>query len=67
MKLAHLKNKTLIILGGNPETGSLVRKAGEIGIKTIVIDPNPNAPAKLFSDESYEIDGLEPHLEMELK
>ena len=38
--------KKLIILGGNPETGVLVDIANSMGIYTIVIDPNPYAPAK---------------------
>ena len=38
--------KKLIILGGNPETGVLVDIALSMGIHTIVVDPNPNAPAK---------------------
>jgi len=40
------KKKRLLILGGNPETGSLVSKAQSMGVHTIVVDPNPNAPAK---------------------
>ena len=51
--------KKLIILGGNPETGVLVDIAESMGIYTIVIDPNPNAPAKKRASETHEIDGFE--------
>jgi biotin carboxylase len=50
--------KRLIILGGNPETGVLVDVALEMGIYTIVIDPNPDAPAKKNASESHNIDGF---------
>ncbi len=49
----------LIILGGNPETAILVETANAMGVYTIVIDPNPNAPAKKNASETYEIDGFE--------
>ncbi|MEM1001222.1 MAG: carbamoyl-phosphate-synthetase [Bacteroidota bacterium] len=51
--------KKLIILGGNPETGVLVDIANSMGIHTIVIDPNPNAPAKKNAMETYDIDGFD--------
>ena len=51
--------KKLIILGGNPETGVLVDIANEMGIHTIVIDPNPHAPAKKNAMETYDIDGFD--------
>jgi len=49
-------NKRLLIVGGNPETGALVKHANELGVYSIVIDPNPNASAKKFAKESYEWD-----------
>ncbi len=52
-------SKKLIILGGNPETGALVDVALSMGVHTIVIDPNPNAPAKKNASESYDIDVFE--------
>ncbi|TBN06516.1 carbamoyl-phosphate-synthetase [Hyunsoonleella flava] len=51
--------KKLIILGGNPETGVLVDIAESMGIYTIVIDPNPNAPAKKKASETHDIDGFD--------
>jgi biotin carboxylase len=51
--------KKLIILGGNRETGALVEFANGLGIHTIVVDPNPDAPAKKFAAESYEFDGFD--------
>lgn len=52
-------NKRLLILGGNPETGALVLHANRLGIHTIVIDPNPNAPAKKHAFESYNINVMD--------
>lgn len=51
-----LNNKRLLILGGNPETGALVRYANDLGVHTIVVDPIPNAPAKKDAKESYEVE-----------
>lgn len=48
--------KKLVILGGNPETGVLVDVANAMNIETVVIDPNPEAPAKNKAKESYDID-----------
>ncbi len=53
------ENKRLMILGGNPETKVLVDIANKMGIHTIVVDPNPNAPAKTIAMESYEYDGFD--------
>lgn len=55
----NLQNKKLMILGGNPETRVLVDIANKMGIYTIVVDPNPIAPAKKIADESYEYDGFD--------
>jgi predicted ATP-grasp superfamily ATP-dependent carboligase len=52
-------NKKLLILGGNPDTIELVKKAKENGIYTMVLDPNPNSPAKFYADEKVNIDGLD--------
>ncbi|GAB5562957.1 MAG: ATP-grasp domain-containing protein [Winogradskyella sp.] len=52
-------SKKIIILGGNPETGVLVEIANSMGLHTIVIDPNPNAPAKKFATETFDIDGFD--------
>lgn len=55
----NLQNKKLMILGGNPETHILVDIANKMGIYTIVVDPNPVAPAKKLANESYEYDGFD--------
>lgn len=55
----NLQNKKLMILGGNPETRVLVDIANKMGIYTIVVDPNPNAPAKTIANESFEYDGFD--------
>jgi len=51
--------KKLIILGGNPETAILVKTAMSMGIYTIVVDPNPDAPAKKNASESFDIEVLD--------
>lgn len=51
--------KKLMILGGNPETAVLVKTSRSMGIYTIVVDPNPDAPAKKHASASYDIDGFE--------
>ncbi|HRU98905.1 MAG TPA: ATP-grasp domain-containing protein [Ruminococcus sp.] len=55
--------KKLLILGANPETVSLIKKAKEMGIYTIVTDYDPNAFAKRFADQpenvnAVDVDGL---------
>ncbi len=57
--MTDLYGKKLMILGGNRETGFLVEEANRLGIHTIVVDPNPLAPAKRFAAEHYEIDGFD--------
>ena len=57
--LKNLEGKKLIILGGNPETGVLVKTANNLGIYTIVIDPNFKSPAKRFAKKYYNIDGFD--------
>lgn len=52
-------NKRLLILGGNPETRALVEIANNLGIYTLVVDPNPKAPAKKIAKESFEFDGFD--------
>lgn len=54
-----LSGKKLIILGGNWETGKLVQEANTLGVYTIVVDPNPDAPAKKFAAEHHELDGYD--------
>src|ERR1035437_7874352 len=48
--------KNIMILGGNPETGALVDVANAMGLRTVVVDPNPVAPAKRNAAVSYDID-----------
>ena len=57
--LVNLGGKKLLILGGNPETGVLVKTANDLGIYTIVIDPNSKSPAKQFAKKYYNIDGFD--------
>lgn len=50
------KDKKLLILGANPETISLIKKAKELGCYTIVTDYTPDAYAKQFADMALNID-----------
>lgn len=59
LQMPSLNEKRLLILGGNPETGALVQVANRLGVHTIVVDPNPNAPAKREAAEHFEIDGFD--------
>jgi len=54
-----MNQKTLpkiAILGGNPETGALVQVANHMGLHTLVLDPNPQSPAKRHATTSYDVD-----------
>lgn len=51
--------KKLVILGGNPETKRVVERANSLGVHTIVVDPNPDAPAKKSASSCYDIDGFD--------
>jgi biotin carboxylase len=53
------RGRRLLILGGNRETGALVEVANQLGLYTIVVDPNPQAPAKKYAASSYDIDGFD--------
>jgi biotin carboxylase len=51
--------KKLLILGANPETIPLIETAKSMGVYTIVIDPDPSAPAKKFADKGININGMD--------
>ena len=51
--------KRLLILGGASQCISLVKKAKELGLYTIVADLNANAPAKKYADYSVDISLLD--------
>ena len=55
----NLKGKKLLILGANPETIPLVRKANELGVITYVTSGRKTDPAKKYANFSYDIDGLD--------
>lgn len=46
----------ILILGGNPETGAIVDVANQLGMRTIVIDPNSGSPSKKNASVSYDVD-----------
>ena len=49
----------VLILGANPETVSLIKRAKERGLYTIVTDNNPNAYAKKFADQAENVNALD--------
>lgn len=51
--------KSILIMGANPETVSLINKAKEMGLKTYVADYNPTAYAKQFADVPVNIDAAD--------
>src|SRR5574344_79276 len=51
--------KKLLILGANPETANIVKVAQSMGVKTIVTDYDPEAPAKKIADSCYHIDAMD--------
>lgn len=55
----NLSEKKLLILGANPETAGLVKKANELGVYTIVTDYDPNAYAKQFASKTLNIDAID--------
>lgn len=55
----NLKEKKLLILGANPETAGLVKKANELGVYTIVTDYDPNAYAKQFASKALNINAID--------
>ncbi len=54
-----MKQKKILILGANPETVSLIRKAQEMGFYTVVTDYNPDAYAKKFADQGLNINAVD--------
>lgn len=58
--------KKILILGGIFLHKKLVVAAHELGYQTIVVDYIPNAPAKLISDQSFEINVSETDKIVEL-
>ena len=51
--------KRLLIMGANPETVSLIKKAKEMGIYTIVTDNNPDAYAKKYADQAENVNAVD--------
>lgn len=58
--------KKIMILGGNPETATLVDRSLAMGIYTIVVDMGQGSPAKRNASESYDIDVFEVDTIVEL-
>ena len=58
--------KKVLILGANPETVSLILKAREMGLYTIVTDNNPNAYAKKYADQAENVNAVDVDALVEL-
>lgn len=54
-----LKGKKILLLGGHVLMIHIIQKAHEMGIYTIVTDYIPDAPAKKYADEAYDISTLD--------
>ena len=50
------KVTSILILGGNPETASIVEVARGMGLRTVISNPFPNSPAKVISDKAFDVD-----------
>ncbi len=48
---------SILIFGGGDLQISIIKKAKTLGYKTIVLDPNSNAPGKNYCDKFYDIAG----------
>lgn len=55
----EFEGKKLLILGGNPETSSLVEIANNMGIQTIVSSARHTDPAKQIAWKAYDVDGMD--------
>lgn len=64
--MTKFQGKKVLILGANPETVSLIQKAKQMGIYTIVTDYDPNAYAKAFADKAYNVDAMDEDKLVEL-
>lgn len=54
-----MERKKILIMGANPETVSLIEKAKEMGLYTIVTDNNPDAYAKKFADQAENVNAVD--------
>ena len=55
----EFEGKKLLILGGNPETASLVEIANSMGIKTIVTSGRHTDLAKSIAWKACDVDGMD--------
>ena len=51
--------KKILILGANPETAGLVKKANDLGLYTLVTDYDPNAYAKQFAAQPCNVNATD--------
>ena len=57
--MSDIQGKTILIMGGSSDGVETVRNANEIGLKTIVVDPMPESPAKRIAWKSYNVNAID--------
>ena len=57
--MTNFINKKILILGANAETVPLIETAKQMGVFVLVTDNNPNAFAKKFADQAFNVDGMD--------
>ena len=57
--MKEIAGKKILILGGSSDGVETVRNANDMGLKTIVVDPVPDSPAKKIAWKSYDTDALD--------
>lgn len=55
----EFKGKKLLILGGNPETIPIVKRAKEMGITVLLTSKRETDAAKEYANKSFDIDGMD--------
>jgi biotin carboxylase len=60
------KNKTILVFGAGINQLTLIDAAIKLGVKTVVIDPQENAPGKSIADIFYQVDVKDYELTKEI-
>ena len=51
--------KKILIMGGSADGVETVRNANAMGLKTVVVDPVPDSPAKAIAWKSYDVNAID--------
>ena len=54
-----IRGKKILIMGGNAEGMETIRNANDMGLKTIVVDPDPASPGKKIAWKSYDVNAID--------